>query len=396
MDDYNIDMLYQSGNRWAMEIISVLTPLMVEGIKSQFLDAYKLCVETEQEEKYLMTFQTFLKRVHKWNDTIVENETKRIIEKSKCKEFELLISAVHINHLKILSSVRVSQKQKAVPINIANPNQFVHRCYINFARKIYENTYLFQYAHNPDMNPLQFQRDMRECELICRESIMKTIRENMPIEEILRAYMDETEVEEVIEEVIEKIDDTPVEEEKVEEKKDVIEAVEPGSDIIKIQKPEMSKIEEEKINVSPIVEKENGPITDVTSYNSSIMSIPTEKSVQKEDLEKTQGSSQEMDNFLTSINKSAKVDKEESVKPSLTFNNKDSILDMGTNKRSIVSAPKTIERLEAISEMRNERRKAEEEEDEDDEDDDDRLVISDIPVKLDVMSLDGDGIEILE
>ena len=86
MDDYNIDMLYQSGNRWAMEIISVLTPLMIEGIKSQFLDAYKLCVETDQEEKYLMTFQTFLKRVHKWNDTIVENETKRIIEKSKCNK----------------------------------------------------------------------------------------------------------------------------------------------------------------------------------------------------------------------------------------------------------------------------------------------------------------------
>ena len=402
MDDYNIDMLYQSGNRWAMEIISVLTPLMVEGIKSQFLDAYKLCVETDQEEKYLMTFQTFLKRVHKWNDTIVENETKRIIEKSKCKEFELLISAVHINHLKILSSVRVSQKQKAVPINIANPNQFVHRCYINFARKIYENTYLFQYAHNPDMNPLQFQRDMRECELICRESIMKTIRENMPIEEILRAYMDETEVEEVIEEVIEKIDDTPVEEEKLEETKGAIEAVEPGSDIIKVQKPEMSKMEEGTSNVSSTVEKEvdtetgneSGPITDVTSYNSSIMSIPTEKPVEKDDLEKPQGSSQEMDNFLTSINKSAKVDKEESVKPSLSFNNKDSILDMGTNKQSVVSAPKTIERLEAISKKRNEQRKAEDEEE--DEEEEDELVISDIPVKLDVMSLDDSDIEILQ
>ena len=126
------------------------------------------------------------------------------------------------------------------------------------------------------------------------------------------------------------------------------------------------------------------------------MSIPTEKSVEKEDLEKSQGSSQEMDDFLTSINKSAKVDKEESVKPSLSFNNKDSILDMGTNKQSVVSAPKTIERLEAISEMRNEQRKAEEEEDEDEEDDDERLIISDIPVKLDVMSLDDDDIEILE
>ena len=46
---------------------------------------------------------------------------------------------------------------------------------------------------------------------------------------------------------------------------------------------------------------------------------------------------------------------------SITFNDKDAILDMGTNNETFVDAPKTAERLEDISKKANERRKREEE-----------------------------------
>jgi uncharacterized membrane-anchored protein YjiN (DUF445 family) len=45
---------------------------------------------------------------------------------------------------------------------------------------------------------------MREAELMCQESVLQVIRENMPVEKILRAYIDETVDEEIIEETIEK------------------------------------------------------------------------------------------------------------------------------------------------------------------------------------------------
>ena len=55
---------------------------------------------------------------------------------------------------------------------------------------------------------------------------------------------------------------------------------------------------------------------------------------------------------------------------SLRFNDDDKVLDLGTNEEKIVSAPKNIERLEQISEIRNRQRKAEmEEEYSDDEED---------------------------
>ena len=72
---------------------------------------------------------------------------------------------------------------------------------------------------------------------------------------------------------------------------------------------------------------------------------------------------------------------------SIQFNDKDSVLDLGTNKRSEISAPKTIERLEKISHDANEKRKLEEAE-EDDDYDEDKLVIHDAsPITLDTLDV---------
>ena len=58
---------------------------------------------------------------------------------------------------------------------------------------------------------------MREAELMCQEAILQVIRENMPVEKILRAYIDETVDEEIIEETIEKQVDRSSEKKKMEE-----------------------------------------------------------------------------------------------------------------------------------------------------------------------------------
>ena len=59
-----------------------------------------------------MTFQNFLTRVPKWNQEIIDNEAKRIVEQSKCNYLEDLLTCVHITQLKVLTSIRVATKQK--------------------------------------------------------------------------------------------------------------------------------------------------------------------------------------------------------------------------------------------------------------------------------------------
>ena len=72
--------------------------------------------------------------------------------------------------------------------------------------------------------------------------------------------------------------------------------------------------------------------------------------------------------LIANNTKIVKAAEETATQSALSFNNTDSVLDMGTNQSTDIEAPKTIERLEQISEERNQQRKLEEmEEDEQDE-----------------------------
>jgi len=207
MDDFSVSSLSESKNEWCARLLNTLTPSIFQGLKSIFDEAYKLCQDNREIDKYLMTFQNFLTRVPKWNQTIVDTEKNRIIETSGCTYLEELITAVHIIQLKSLTCVRVGSKQKKIDIDVPSVSDFVHKIYIHVARKIYTNIYLFEKG----IQPLQIQKNTREVEIMIKECILNTIRDSVPVESILRAYMDETEEQDVeVKEVEEPLPDEPI------------------------------------------------------------------------------------------------------------------------------------------------------------------------------------------
>lgn len=210
MDDFTLSNLYLSRDEWCARLVTIFTPLVVDGIKSIFNEAWTMCVASEEPTKYLMTFQSLLCRVPKWNGNIVEEERKRIIDRSGCGYLEDLITCVHIIQLKVLTCIRVGNKQKKIEVNIPKLDAFIHRVYINVARKLYTNIYLFE----RNCAPLLAQKNLRETEVIIQECIMTTIRESIPTESIIRAYMEEA-VEQDEEIIVENIDE-PEEEDKTE------------------------------------------------------------------------------------------------------------------------------------------------------------------------------------
>lgn len=208
MDDFNVSSLHESKNEWGARLLTILTPFIVEGFKSIFDESNKLCKENGEKEKYLMTFQNFIARIPKWNATIIENEKNRIVEKSGCSYLEELVTCIHIIQLKLLTAMRVGQKQKKIDINIPKLEDFIHKCYINVARKVYKNVYLFEI----NCAPLQIQRNSRELETIVQECILNAVRESIPVESILKAYMSTTEEEEETVEIKEQIIPKKIEE----------------------------------------------------------------------------------------------------------------------------------------------------------------------------------------
>jgi hypothetical protein len=201
----------------------------------------------------------------------------------------------------------VGNKQKKIDISIPKLDIFIHKVYINVARKVYTNVYLFE----KNINPLQVQKNNRELEAIIQECIMNAIRESIPTESIIRAYMDES-IEQEEEVIIENIEDPVVENEK------------------KIQDMKMGE------NMGGANSEKTDPITPEENIPSM---VPVIKDIDNE-------------NVITR----------------LTFNDMDSILDESNSVKS-VDAPKSIERLEEISTNRAFQRKLEEEESSEDEDD---------------------------
>jgi hypothetical protein len=234
MDDYTLSTIIESKNEWCARLTNTLTPCIIEGLRSVFSEAYSVCKDNDEESKYLMTFQNFLNNIPKWSSEIVENEKQIIIVSSACNYLEDLLSCVHITQLKSLTSSRVGLKQKKINIDIPDLCKFIHKTYVNVARKVYVNIYLFEI----NIKPLQTQRNNRELELIVKECILNTIRESIPIEHILQMYLDETQ-------------ETDVE---VEEKKEIVtdkEALEKLNklkevkELEKIKKEALEKIKEE-------------------------------------------------------------------------------------------------------------------------------------------------------
>ena len=215
MDDFVLGNLQESRNEFCARLINILTPHIAYGLKSIFDEAWKLCIENDEAPKYLMTFQNFLMRVPKWNVTIIEQEAMRIVERSGCGHIEELITCVHIIQLKMLTCMRAGSKQKKIDIAIPKLADFIHKVYVNVARKMYSNVFLFEKSKQH----LQIQKHNRQLEIIIKECILNTVRESIPIEHLLKVYMEDEFIEEDTEviDTEEIISQDPVVEEEEEE-----------------------------------------------------------------------------------------------------------------------------------------------------------------------------------
>jgi len=424
MDDYNLNVLSEAKNEYSSRLLNILTPLIIQGIKSIFNEAVDLCENNDEDEKYLMTFQNFLSRVPNWNSNIITEEKNRIITKSKCNYLEDLLTCVHITQVKILTSIRVSSQQKKIDIDIPKLGDFIHSAYINFARKLYKNIYLFE----KNIMPLDYQKNMRECEILCRESIFEVIRDSMPIEHILRAYMDKTTHEEIIEETLEKQVTEGEAVDMLEEAKKNLEDKEPSSDV------NINKIDSTTNDNEVVIEEPKLVSNSDLSNNDTVKAlaepalaepalaepavaepalaepalaepalaepVKTEE-LQKnvvakeaiEELKKAVETNKLNENFTPNMENVKKdVSNEISKKKTLiSFNDKDSVLDMGTNNETFVNAPKTTERLEKISREANDKRKAEEEEEDFYDDDDGPLNIIGDNISLNINDINDLG-----
>ena len=185
MEELNTPIFAQAKVEYTKQLIEILYPHMFDGVKSIY-DESKIIYSSKTGTPILLLFRELLEKVPIWNSEIIDSECSRIINNSKCDWIDDLITAVFISHTKILTSIGPNQSFQKINVTIPKTSSFVHKAYINTARELWKNPYLF----NENIPGHEYQRNSKEIENIIKNCIENTIRHLLPIKEILKEHLD--------------------------------------------------------------------------------------------------------------------------------------------------------------------------------------------------------------
>ena len=177
-----MNYLVETKTEYTIQLTNILVPIIYEGIASIYEDAMKIANQDEE----LKTFQIFLKKIPKWNNSLLENETKRILYISTCPELlQNLVNAVIKANIMILTNTHPSNKSSLKINTKFDFKEFIHNCYIESARIFYNNPYLFYHKHSIyDIN-----RNQKDAKENIKNAIIEAIRKMLPLKMIINEYL---------------------------------------------------------------------------------------------------------------------------------------------------------------------------------------------------------------
>lgn len=148
--------------------------------------------EETNPKRHLWKFQEFLSQVPEWNIDKVQRETSRIVTETHCDYLEELVTAVFIAHTKVLTAIRIGNKNKKVQITIPKLEHFIHRSLSECSRLLWSSAYLFA----NDTSPVERQKNHRQIEGLLHDGVASAIRGLLPVKNILKDYLAEPEADE--------------------------------------------------------------------------------------------------------------------------------------------------------------------------------------------------------
>merc|ERR1711871_137099 len=195
-----MNVLVDAKNEYTIRIINILSPLILEGLTS----IYNKAKEISTGENVLKIFQSFLKRIPKWNDEILNSEINRI--KTNSRNFDLLYdlirASIKANLLILMYNPFQANKPKVNPEHFRNVdfNLFIHNIYIESTREIWNNPYLFYHNYSP----IEIKRNQRDTIELVKRCIEETIRKTLPLKHVLEIYLGDDMIEPVPDDNFEK------------------------------------------------------------------------------------------------------------------------------------------------------------------------------------------------
>jgi hypothetical protein len=180
-----ITFLVEKRNDYTTHLVNTIAPLVFEGVRAIYKEAQSVSTDND----VLKIFQSLLKRIPKWNTSMIENETNRILNSSQSFYWlNDLIKATIKAHIIILMYNPSMKENTTVDPKFykdIKTQDFIHLVYIECAREIWNNPYLMFH----DYPPIDIKRNQRDCITLIKECIREALRKLLPVKYILDLYL---------------------------------------------------------------------------------------------------------------------------------------------------------------------------------------------------------------
>ena len=177
----NISVLVAARDEYIDQLKCIMVPLLIQGFNSIYQDALRI----SSGKQIIWKFQELLKQIPQWNQTILQEESKRI--KRKCPYIMDIVTAIFVTNVKILASVRLKGSRDDIRVKIPTSDIFIHSIYIESAQQIFYDPFLFYHKNGFKFG--EVQNNKYQVRRIIDESVDETIRQMLPFDDILQKYL---------------------------------------------------------------------------------------------------------------------------------------------------------------------------------------------------------------
>jgi hypothetical protein len=202
-------------NSYTTHLVNIMTPYIYQGIETLYRKAagvheqLKLVEKAEKIAKKerdgtsstdasgkkakkapskLKVFQNLLRLTSTWSREIIDKETDRIRNESgTSKYFDNLVRAVILSNIRLLSNGRGVGSQQDYHKRINIPN-FVHKCYLESCKSIYNNPRLFW---DEGVDSIHVIENRNRAYANINRAVGEAISRMLPMNEIITSYLQE-------------------------------------------------------------------------------------------------------------------------------------------------------------------------------------------------------------
>jgi hypothetical protein len=174
--DQNLSVLVEAKDEYQGIMVTVMMEPMIKVFHEMFMESQRM----SKGRKVLQMFQSLLKEVPSWSNTMSRTRASEI--EGTYSSFSELLAAVLVSNVKILSAVRIQSGNRKLSLKLPTNDVFIQTVYNNAAKDLYDDPYVFTTSQS------EYERN-KQLEQRFRKIILDTIKQSIPVQEILTTYM---------------------------------------------------------------------------------------------------------------------------------------------------------------------------------------------------------------